>query len=762
MANDRKVSLLYTKILALGPSQVGKSTFLYRLTGLMKANILLSDKETLPQGSTGFTELKEACITYSSKTGAVTSQSSESQWQVFDESSALKCQLNGLMSLVVEQTHCDQVDEQTGHSHEKPAQTQTVSLRYSVKNSLSRLLTHPTLESTSKTDLKPSQLQTIPDVSSRPLSSKRSVSQLRKSVPQESNISKIIKEFERIQSKCKADLSHKKFQMLFNVADIGGQPAFLEMLPSLTIGPAFYLIFTSLEHGLTLQYPVAFKCRNFKEKTLCKNYTYTSEEVIFTALSSIACFGHSDKEVEKYVTGDNKQTNSLALLIGTFRDKIEDEKELDRIDTQLEKKLEGTDFFNDGLIYSKSFERVNNYSAEEEEIIRHRKLFEEILSKKFHKYEIPTRWLNLSIMLKLFAQRQNRFDVCFDDCVTFGKYLGMKKEMVKVALQFLHKYVGLVIYFPKNPYLKNIVICDPQVVFYSISELIFNIYDPRKMHINEAQHDCFVRTGCFSPQDIKDVSTQHCKKNLLSVDTLVELLAHLNIVAEVPFFNSRTTVKKRFRAAKKYYFLPAVLQTAKMSLLIRDVSESEELLPEPLCIRFQTGYLPLGFICALSANLIAESKFNLIPFEVDGQQITYKNKMKFRFQGEFDITMVSYLTYCEFRVSRCTGTTEFWESKCCPRIKTKIFETASRVVKALKQGSLAYKQQKELTFELAFRCPKHKDTQIGHEPMAKIPYDLIFSNPNGIKITCVDPSCATSNTLSPEMKMWFGEVSFIW
>ena len=338
----------------------------------------------------------------------------------------------------------------------------------------------------------------------------------------------------------------------------------------------------------------------------------------------------------------------------------------------------------------------------------------------------------------------------------------MKKEMVKVALQFLHKYIGLVMYFPKNDDLKDVVICDPQVVFSSISELIFDIYDPRNMYITEAQHDHFVKTGCFSPQDIRTTDERKSTKNLLSIDTLVKLLVHLNIIAIVPSGDAlvKNVDETDKTSKKKYYFLPAVLQTADLSLLTRE--ENAEQLPEPLCVRFKTGYLPLGFVCALSANLIAEgSGLKLIPFKDGNQQVTYKNKMMFRFQGRFDIVMISGYKYCEFRVNRFSGATEYWDNECCPRIKSIISEATDKVIQSLKHGSL-YRPLKELTYELAFRCPKHKGAEIGHEPLAKLFYDSDLSAKTSSKIPeeihCVEPSCLATNYLSPQMQMWFGEV----
>ena len=402
MANDQKVSLSYTKILALGPGQVGKSTFLYRLMGLMKGNIQTADPKTQPQSSTGIAELREACITYTSRTGALTSES----WQVFSETSDLQCQLDGLTSLLIEQAQAKQMKEIVEEC-KQPVSVDTQEKPFSLSVVSKQLEEEDDYE---ETDFKEQQkqieqveLKQVTTDSTADFSLSKCLPTASYPIPSHSNIDDVIAEFERIQADCKLAPNKMKFRMLFNIADIGGQPAFLEMLPSLTIGPALYLVFMKLLQGLTTRYPVAFKCKDGRGSKLCKNYTYTSEEVIFTALSSIACFGNSDAEVEWYLTktGDEKRLSSLAVLVGTFRDEIKNEKELIDIDNQLKKELEVTDFFKDGLIHSKSFLQVNNYSARENEIENHRTFLQNLLEKKFHKYDIPTRWLTLSICGRL-------------------------------------------------------------------------------------------------------------------------------------------------------------------------------------------------------------------------------------------------------------------------------------------------------------------------------------------------------------------------
>ena len=46
--------------------------------------------------------------------------------------------------------------------------------------------------------------------------------------------------------------------ILMNIVDTGGQPAFLEMLPALTMGPALYLIFFRLNQELKSTYQIQY------------------------------------------------------------------------------------------------------------------------------------------------------------------------------------------------------------------------------------------------------------------------------------------------------------------------------------------------------------------------------------------------------------------------------------------------------------------------------------------------------------------------
>ena len=97
IAGGKTVSLTYVKLLALGPGQVGKSTFLYRLLGLMEGNIKDTPKEAQPQSSTGQSELREVCIKYNN---TVVAAAPDLSWELC----GLQSLVEGLMWLLSNQT----------------------------------------------------------------------------------------------------------------------------------------------------------------------------------------------------------------------------------------------------------------------------------------------------------------------------------------------------------------------------------------------------------------------------------------------------------------------------------------------------------------------------------------------------------------------------------------------------------------------------------------------------------------------------------
>ena len=791
IAGGKTVSLTYVKFLALGPGQVGKSTFIYRLLGLMKGNIENTPKEKQPQSSTGQSDLREVCIKY---INLVASATPDLSWELC----GLRSQLEGLMRLSSNQTQEQDI---------KIAQSiASISDRNNDNSSL--VLTESPLTNIAASAEKTESEKSPPKQSTNAIDSAVNTAEGAEPSTEQSVVSptlpiapdsmtdlinKTIVDYEKLRVVCKHSPNVTKLHMLFNIADVGGQPAFLDMLPSLTIGPAMYFLFTKLINDsgdvlsiddLTKAQPVQYRTKHDNEPQDCENYTYTLQEVLFGALSSISCFGLSDKEVEKYVTKESEaqKTSSLAVLFGTFADKIhkEDRPKLIETESALTSIIESTDFHHKNLISfpnplhpdqlgGKVFFQVNNKTGSDQEITRYRELIQKLVEQKFSKYNIPTAWLGLSICLKILASSRETYKVSFDDCVKLGKHFNMNREEVMVALKFLHKYIGLVMYFPNDDNLQNLVICNPQVVFSSISELTFNVYDlasqRKELTAASLQQKEFEEKGIFSPETVKYPTE---RSDLLSIIDLVQLLVHLNIVAKITTSDDVSTkprvlgdadsklqksdenilscVETRDPLVCTKYFFPAIL---KMTDKFDVRGGTEEILPEPLCIRFENGYLPMGFTCALSARLISEQNFELSPDE----PILYKNKISFRFVGQFNVTMISLPLHCEFHVTRHYGNIEFYNQGCCPKIVNILRKAADDVLKSMQKTYLS-----KNNYDIAFKCPlaKHQNVKFGHEPLARLVYTDSFQTQLK-QIECLE--CGTTITdVKPEMDVWFGEV----
>ncbi|XP_064392221.1 uncharacterized protein LOC135339913 isoform X4 [Halichondria panicea] len=748
--NDKKIKLFYLKMLALGPGQIGKSTFIRRLLGIMQWDID-EDPENGPTRSTGQSECREVFLGYNHESVAL---STEQSWHVLGESDIGK-ELRALISLLNIQTEAKTLNETVA-----PEETKVIPQASLQQSDSSDSNVIPTNKTKSENNSVAVTTNTCPSSEQSPDTPKAQTKS------QRSEIDEAYEEFEKLRyskhytSSDSPDDDIKSIHAIINIADVGGQPAFLELLPSLTIGPAMYLVFMKLLWELDVPKESLYKGENEMEALVCKNYTYTPEEVIFTALSSIACFGHSDKEVEKYLSSDQdaksdankKKISSLALIMGTYADELQSggetaTEQVKETNQQLRATLDTTPFYEDGLInYSNLIKKevlfqINNKSGGKPEVDNYRKLIKKLIESRFRQYTIPARWLMFSICLKILAQKKKKSVIEFPDCVKVGDCFKMNEKTVKCALTFLHKYIGLVMYFQKEEKLKlskDIVICDPQAVFTSISDLIFNIYDPNKRNVKAPVFDRFTQKGFFSPEDHTMMEAITAKKNHFPIEDLIPLLEYLNIA--VPMVMDSISG----------YFLPAVLQTATSEVLNTTLEGADpDRDPEPLCVRFKTSFVPLGFVSALVANLLNDNNKDLLLLGKEQDKVVYKNKITFRFRGRYNIVLISRAKYCEFRVSRPPGAVEdeeFSSTNCCPLLKDMLQKSIKNVIDRMRQSSLF---QLSHGYDFAFKCPQSncKETMGSRS-------SLVVINPADLKsLTCESCKIAIHATL--QMKTWF-------
>ena len=258
--------------------------------------------------------------------------------------------------------------------------------------------------------------------------------------------------------------------------DTGGQPELMDMLPALTIGPGLYLLFFSYEMKLNGKVKVFYQGASGKS-TLPEQSTFTLEEMLLSALSSISCSSAfaNPMSAEETSSSDMRKilesSKSVAYLVGTHKDKVSEDY-IESFDKELQTIIRDTDFFEKNVVRFCSKDKLvismDNMEGGAEEVNEVRKLLEIAMEKHFKKLRIPAVWLLLSLCLRMRDVRT----ACMNYCLELSSLFNMSPYETKVALWFLHHHAGVMMYFPNVPGLEDLVIIDIQVVYDSVTSLI--------------------------------------------------------------------------------------------------------------------------------------------------------------------------------------------------------------------------------------------------------------------------------------------------
>ena len=522
--------------------------------------------------------------------------------------------------------------------------------------------------------------------------------------------------------------------ILLNMVDTGGQPAFIEMLPLLTIGPALYLIFLRLDQELKQRYRIQYVSEDNEEVSLGES-SYTLQEVIFQVLSSIACF-RSDTSSATGLPEKQQMTShqsQAAMLVGTYKDKLEGSPEevkskIKQIDGALQEDLKeilDTDLFEadrnllryaskDQLMFD-----VDNMTGSEDEVKKIQKRLEELILHEFSELPIPASWL----MFGLFLRRMGKHTISLSQCEEIGRRLRVKD--VREAIWFLHHCIGVLMHYPNVEELKDVVICDPQIVFDSVTELILNTFEFEL--VGKAAFAKFKQAGQFRFSDIKKLSKK-LKSGILPLSQLVKLLEHRNIIARIFSPDSFTEesgvpLSETPQSASRVpvcnesvvYFMPAILPSAQESEL--NVSHNS-VDPAPLLIRFKSGIIPVGVFCASIASLVArKDQLGWILIEPQSSDyILYKNRVTFRvhIQGaSYNVTLISKPKRYEVHITLVRPPTARPSHDICNHVLENVCHILDHVISKMKHKQYLMPSSSNFPtqspYELGFQCPLHPD-----------------------------------------------------
>ena len=448
---------------------------------------------------------------------------------------------------------------------------------------------------------------------------------------------------------------------MINMVDVGGQPALMEMLPSLTIGPALYFLFFRLDQELGKSYQVRYHAIDKEMETTLES-SYCIEDILYQSLSSIACFGYSEK-------GD---MSSGVLLFGTYKDRV-DGNRISQIASSLEDKLLKTKLYKEGLLLKTSkgelFFSLDKMNGDESEMSEVRFDVEEIVKKHFSATPIPAAWLMFRIVLHLLRKPV----LSFAECRAIAAKLSMPTS-VEEALWFFHHNIGNLMYYSDIPSMQDTVICDPQVIFDSVSELIIDQFRHGNRSLSSHEVDDFHRKGQFSLSQI-DSKTEHQRSGNLKLTQLVDLLKDLNVIAEIKeddedeFEVSASNQSQPSAVSSSQphsidqsqplvtdnsepkFIMPAVLKFASQEELTTPAITDPSNQSNSIMICFESGFVPFGVFCATTAHLIARQDTLLSKWRLCDNQVM-RNKVTFSVDRAFFATIASRNQYLQIHISR--------------------------------------------------------------------------------------------------------------
>ena len=461
--------------------------------------------------------------------------------------------------------------------------------------------------------------------------------------------------------------------------DIGGQPEFHEIMPIIFNGPALHLVFFNLTVNLDDTILVQFCHQDDTDSMITYAYdsSYSVKQMIYQLLSSLYYLSK----------GSPPDSEPAAVLIGTHLDQLMDQGgqgkiKIQEINDSLKELLSHVEFRDQAfLTYPKEDEKstifipINNQSGNEEEIRHLQAFLRLVIDDRFGSVELPSSWLLFHLLLR--HHYENSPGVCkLADCRALAKGCGLDENDVPQVLRYIHRRIGTILFYEEVQGLNELVICDPNVLFKSIYQLVAISFGG-----DEAQHTLTTeirKTGEIPVRVLERIATQ-TSNSLLRIEHIIDLLKHFKILTELSSDDGIT------------YFMPCLLQPNNSVDLSKEALQA--LYPPPLLVCFDGNYIPLGILSALVVKL---SQISWTP----DRYLRYRNHILFTMDGVVPVELIVHPAYLEFQI-RITNHKE----KEPKDIHKFCMEVRKTVVDTLKSVLGLHEHTKKANFQLGFYCP---------------------------------------------------------
>ena len=642
------VDVLSLKSYLIGPSRVGKTTTLRRLTGEIDH---LSLDEIVPSTGIDAPLTVQLCAHRIEQSSVLVSEGWHSQG--LDE----QCQ-----------TLCSRI---LNSAISPPFSSSSSTSQQSVPSSVKPASFLVPLASSAETTLHTESTEIV----SSPIPSPSTQSKL---VVQDDIISEFLSPV--YLENTRSVLKNLKNYTLVHFVDIGGQPEFHEILPLLLHGLALNFIFFDMTQNLDSPYKVVYRDGDSGSSSIQYTSEFTIREVIQRALHSISSL-QSNMNFSK----------PAAILVGTHHDKCSEEDVL-----TVEQSVHDTfaNFIEDSVLCPVSnpgekkryIHPVNNVSEDSSDIKSLRELITTTVHNRFKSEPVPISTMLLHLILRM------KFDptpgwCSLEKCIEIAERCGISREdLTKEGgiLQYLHDRFGTILYY-RGLKIGQRVIVNPNIIMRPPVELFVTAFGTKTSE--QATAERIRDTGEIPHRLMKKVcssSKDQSTANEIPTDEIVELLKSRYILYE----NTQSD------SGENFYFLPCLLYPDhKIDKESKDLCHLISLTYPPILLIPEAGYVPLGPFPATVVKLSQSSHWTL------AKRPRFRNRIRFYFQlpteQVLDVELRALSTHLELRIRHDAPIIN-------PRL---IPECLHELTKFFDNVLLFYPHTQGMKWDFGFYCP---------------------------------------------------------
>ena len=491
-----------------------------------------------------------------------------------------------------------------------------------------------------------------------------------------------------------------------HMIDTGGQPEFIEIMPSLIHNSNFTLLVLNLAQSLDEYPPIdyhedgtAFKrplpsvltnrqvIHQFARTLQAKRptHTVTSQHSTFKVIGT-----HRDcvkGKLTETLAAVNKELKSI------FLPAMEDELIMYRSNDEIifpVNLLEPDD--NDKIVLEQIRQKISDaHIVEEAEVPR-----------------VPFSFFMFEQNAIKYAEQKKAKDrqvmvLSFDECVQIGTELKMSSEVVRAALIYFHRH-NIFLYF--QDVLPNLVFLAPQVPLDFVNAIVAFSYKVKSgaFPALKAKYVRFCNEGIITEEMLCDKRLQFSDcfvPGIYEPQHAIKLFRHIYTIAEEPLVESQqlythSSGREQTSSTGKREYL--------MMSLLDDKEDIEHYLPSPskvapLVIHFSNGCVPNGCFGNITSCLISKYNWKVCRTEDDKPECLAHNIVTLHVPKLSKATIVNCTRHLEIYVNM-SEVKEKDFNEICSHIHSTVFSAIGKVFKLMRF--------EDIYVEPAFHCPcKH-------------------------------------------------------